>query len=67
MTKKMLDLVALALVAVCSYSLSYTLVFATVCLRVPQPKMALYDCRFCMMLIGWLQIVTFMVAIGLLT
>jgi hypothetical protein len=36
-------------------------------LRVPQPKMALYDYRFCMMLIGWLQIVTFMAAIGLLT
>jgi K+-transporting ATPase ATPase A chain len=29
--------------------------------------MALYDYRFCMMLIGWLQIVTFMAAIGLLT
>ena len=26
--------------------------------------MALYDYRFCMMLIGWLQIVTFMAAIG---
>ena len=29
--------------------------------------MALYDYRFCMMLMGWLQIVTFMAAIGLLT
>jgi potassium-transporting ATPase potassium-binding subunit len=29
--------------------------------------MALDDYRFCMMLIGWLQIVTFMAAIGLLT
>ena len=48
----MLDLVALALVAVCSHSLSHTPVFATVCWRVPQPKMALYDYRFCMMLIG---------------
>ena len=43
MTKKMLDLVALAPSQSVSHSLSHTLVFATVCLRVPQPKMALYD------------------------
>ncbi len=42
-------------------------VFATVCLRMPQPKIALYDYRFCMTFVGWLQIAVFMTAIGLLT